>query len=89
MAELDPHDLAAGLHRLWATRDDALRQSYDRSLPFADGLFDRWERAARLGFGEGASIYDSAMVYGPVSVGANTWIGPGVVAHFANLKVTR
>ena len=29
-----------------------------RSLPFADGLFDRWERARRLGFGEGASIYE-------------------------------
>jgi acetyltransferase-like isoleucine patch superfamily enzyme len=79
MGELDPGELAAGLHRLWATQDDALRRSYDRSLPFADGLFDRWERAARLGFAEGASVYDSAMIFGAVSVGANTWIGPGVL----------
>lgn len=40
---------------------------------------DRWERARELGFGEGSSIYDSALVLGDVSVGRHTWIGPGVV----------
>ena len=29
-----------------------------------------------LGFEEGASIYNSALVFGDVEVGANTWIGP-------------
>jgi len=48
-------------------------------LPFADGLFDRWERARRLGFARDASIYDSACVFGDVSVGAGTWIGPWVM----------
>jgi acetyltransferase-like isoleucine patch superfamily enzyme len=32
-----------------------------------------------LGFGKGASIYDSALVIGDVKVGEHTWIGPGVV----------
>ena len=57
-------------------REAELKAQFDRSLPFADGMFDRWERARRLGFGEGASVYDSALIYGDVKVGANTWIGP-------------
>lgn len=59
--------------------DGELRRRFDRSLPFADGLFDRWERARALGFAEGASIYDSALVYGAVKVGENTWVGPNVM----------
>lgn len=47
-----------------------------RSLPFNEELFDRWERAKYLGFGEGTSIYDSSIVIGDVKVGENTWIGP-------------
>jgi acetyltransferase-like isoleucine patch superfamily enzyme len=50
-----------------------------RSLPFADLVVDRWERGRALGFGPGASIYDSALVLGDVKVGENTWIGPSVV----------
>lgn len=49
---------------------------YQRSLSFSDLIFDRWERAKMLGFGEGTSIYDSALVFGNVQVGSNTWIGP-------------
>lgn len=52
---------------------------YNRSIPFADLLFDRWERAKFLGFGENASIYDSSYVFGEVIVGPNTWIGPFTV----------
>ena len=51
-------------------------KNIDRSLPFADLLFDRWERAKLLKFGEGTSVYDSAHIFGNVKVGKNTWIGP-------------
>lgn len=64
------------LHEARLRREAELKAKFDRSLPFADGMFDRWERARRLGFGEGASIYDSALVLGDVEVGAHTWIGP-------------
>jgi acetyltransferase-like isoleucine patch superfamily enzyme len=64
------------LRRAHLETDEELRLRFNRSLPFADGLFDRWERAKRLGFGEGASIYNSALVYGEVEVGEHTWIGP-------------
>lgn len=47
-----------------------------RSLPLNEILTDRWERSSFLGFGEGTSIYDSSLIFGNVSVGKNTWIGP-------------
>jgi acetyltransferase-like isoleucine patch superfamily enzyme len=56
-----------------------VQSRWQRSLPVGEYLVDRWERARALGFGEGVSIYDSAIVIGSVSVGANTWIGPWVM----------
>ena len=56
-----------------------VRERFQRSLPFADYIVDRWEKARELGFGEGASIYDSALLLGDVSVGRNTCIGPFTV----------
>ena len=52
------------------------RDRWQRDVPFEELLFDRWERARHLGFGEGTSIYHSALVYGDVKVGKGTWIGP-------------
>lgn len=49
---------------------------WQRDLPFDELLFDRWERARSLGFGEGTSIYHNSYVYGEVKVGKHTWIGP-------------
>lgn len=55
------------------------RADFARTLPFADQLVDRWEKARFLGFGEGASVYDSALVLGDVRVGPHTWVGPGCI----------
>ncbi|SLM30716.1 conserved hypothetical protein [Desulfamplus magnetovallimortis] len=49
---------------------------WKRCLPINELFTDRWEKASYLGFGEGTSIYDSAIVIGDVKVGSNTWIGP-------------
>jgi acetyltransferase-like isoleucine patch superfamily enzyme len=68
-----------GLREAYEAQDDMLRTRYSRSLPIQDAFDDRWERAQKLGFGEGASIYNSAVVFGDVKVGAKTWIGPYVV----------
>jgi acetyltransferase-like isoleucine patch superfamily enzyme len=63
--------------------DDELRRDmsarYDRDLPFAELVFDRWERARRLGFGPGTSVYHNAYVLFDVRVGANVWVGPFVM----------
>ena len=62
-----------------AQQAHTVQQRWKRSLPFADYIVDRWEKACSLGFGEGSSIYDSALVLGDVKVGTNTWIGPFTV----------
>jgi acetyltransferase-like isoleucine patch superfamily enzyme len=71
--DLEIYHLLSELHRL--LRDD-IKQKWNRSLPFTEELFDRWERAKYLGFGDGASVYDSSIIIGAVKVGKKTWIGP-------------
>lgn len=71
--------LAQTLRALYTQSDEQLRTQFHRSLSFQDGLFDRWERARRLGFAAGASIYNSSLVLGEVSVGRETWIGPWAI----------
>jgi acetyltransferase-like isoleucine patch superfamily enzyme len=64
------------LMELYTASRDSMRARFDRDLPFDELLFDRWERAASLGFGEESSIYHLSYVYGDVKVGEHTWIGP-------------
>ncbi len=66
-ADEPPDELAQALVALQAAKDEATRERWNRSLPLAEELFDRWERARRLGFGDGASIYHQAYVYGDVT----------------------
>jgi acetyltransferase-like isoleucine patch superfamily enzyme len=75
----DAGDFVQALRQAYVVQDEFLMRQYGRSLPIQDSFDDRWERASRLGFGEGASIYNSAVVYGDVKVGSKTWIGPYVV----------
>ena len=72
-------ELLEELRALLAQEMDTVQQDFRRSLPFADYVVDRWQKAKRLGFGEGSSIYDSSLVLGNVQVGKNTWIGPFTV----------
>lgn len=65
-----------GLRAFLAERRSDVAARFRRSLPFGDYVSDRWDKAASLGFGEGTSIYDTSHVFGDVTVGANTWIGP-------------
>jgi len=71
--------LEGELRELLERRGAELRERWRRDLPMGELLGDRWERARRLGFGEGASVYDSSYVYGDVRVGEGTWIGPNTV----------
>lgn len=65
--------------RLHQELRQAIKDTYNRSVPLAEELTDRWERARFLGFGDKTSIYDSALVLGDVRVGRNTWIGPNCI----------
>jgi acetyltransferase-like isoleucine patch superfamily enzyme len=70
----------SGLHEqlreLEARLRERTRARWQRDLPFEELLFDRWTRAARLGFGPESSIYHGSYVFGDVEVGEHTWIGP-------------
>jgi len=72
-------NLLSQLKAFWQQRRSDVDAKFKRTLPFADYIVDRWEKANILGFGEGASIYDSVLVIGDVKVGAKTWIGPFVI----------
>jgi acetyltransferase-like isoleucine patch superfamily enzyme len=72
-------NLLQQLRDFWVWRRREVHARYKRTLPLGDYVVDRWVKAAELGFGEGTSIYDSALVLGDVRVGRDTWIGPGVV----------
>ena len=72
--ELEKH-----LLKLYEKKDDQMMREFDRSLPFSELLFDRWERASKLGFSQGSSIYNNSFVFGDVSVGKESWIGPYTV----------
>lgn len=67
------------LQEVYLIIDERLRIDFERSLPFQDAMFDRWERAKRLRFGKDASIYNSSAVFGNVTVGESTWIGPNTI----------
>src|SRR4051794_3239183 len=64
------------LRELYRAAAANMRTEWARDLPLDELVSDRWERAGRLGFGAGASIYASSYVYGDVIVGARTWVGP-------------
>lgn len=72
-------ELLVNLQALLAFQQHIVQKKWDRSLPFADYIVDRWHKALTLGFGEGSSIYDSAIVLGSVKVGKHSWIGPFTV----------
>lgn len=61
---------------LYNRQSDLYLGKWNRLLPFGEMMIDRWEKAKKLGFADGVSIYDNSYVYGNVKVGKNTWIGP-------------
>ncbi len=61
---------------MMAERRDAMLQQYNRVLPSGELIYNRFDKAKDLGFGEGSSIYDTSVVMGDIKVGSHVWIGP-------------
>ena len=55
------------------------KQLFNRRVSVGDLLSERDANAAAYGFGEGTTMYDNVLVLGDVTVGRNTWIGPGCI----------
>lgn len=64
------------LKSLYQDLDLKMKNSFDRSLPFDEYIFDRFDRAKSLNAGEGSSIHHHCYVYGNVKIGKNCWVGP-------------
>jgi acetyltransferase-like isoleucine patch superfamily enzyme len=75
----DGRDVRDHLNSLLRQLQQEVMQRWKRRVPVGDLLTDRWENARLYGFGDGTSMYDSALVIGDVKVGRDTWIGPNVV----------
>ena len=66
------------LLEVYESRAAFFLKKWERLLPFNEMLIDRWDKARRLGFGEGTSIYDSALVFGDVKIGKLARRGKGI-----------
>ena len=60
---------------------------FDRYLPLNELLIDRSKKAELLKFGKGTTIHDSSHVYGDVTVGKNTWIGPFTILDGSGILI--
>ncbi|HZE73322.1 MAG TPA: acyltransferase [Pyrinomonadaceae bacterium] len=76
MHENESEDLLVSLRSTYERLRSEMKENWQRDLPLSELLFDRWERAKHLGFGEGTSIYHNSYVYGDVRIGHHTWVGP-------------
>jgi acetyltransferase-like isoleucine patch superfamily enzyme len=74
-----PAELLGLLRAFWLSRHNQVKTRWNRSLPLADYIVDRWEKAKLLGYGQDTSIYDSCVILGDVKVGDHCWIGPFTV----------
>jgi len=64
------------LKKLYLELDQSMRDAFDRSLPFDEYLYDRFERAVDINAGKDSSVHHSCYIYGKPRIGQNTWVGP-------------
>lgn len=67
---------------------DEIKKKWDRVLPFNELISDRWEKAQFLNGLSGSSIYDNSYIFGKVSIGKNTWIGPYTILDGSGGKLS-
>lgn len=67
------------LQKFWYRAQSKKQNEFNRTLPFADYIIDRWDKARLLGFGEGSSVYDNCLIIGKPSIGKDVWIGPNTI----------
>ena len=68
-------------------RRDFMQKSYNRVLPSGEVIYNRFDKARDLGFGEGSSVYDTSVIMGDIKVGAHVWIGPYTLVEGATEDV--
>lgn len=78
----------ANITSLYKKRRNEVKKKWNRVLPFNELISDRWEKAHFLHGLSGSSIYDTSYVFGKVSIGKNTWIGPYTILDGSGGKLS-
>jgi len=78
----------SNLISLYKKRRSETKKKWNRVLPFNELISDRWEKAQFLNGLSGSSVYDNSYVFGKVSIGKNTWIGPYTILDGSGGKLT-
>ena len=73
---IDLETLRTNLQQLHEQLRHETKRKWKRILPFDELLFDRWEKASFLKTKKDASLYHNSYIFGNVSIGKKTWIGP-------------
>lgn len=73
---------------IFLSRRAFVKKKWDRVLPFNELLTDRWEKANFLKAKKGSSIYDNSYIFGNVSIGKDTWIGPFTILDGSGGKIS-
>jgi len=83
-----PDQFYTNLTSVYKKRRDEIKKKWDRVLPFNELIADRWEKAQFLHGLSGSSIYDNSYIFGKVSIGKNTWIGPYTILDGSGGKLS-
>lgn len=75
-------------NQLMQIRRDDMVKKYNRVLPSGELIYNRFDKARDLGFGEGSSIYDTSVVMGDIHVGSHVWIGPYTLLEGSSESLT-
>ena len=78
----------SNLISVYKKRRNEIKRKWNRVLPFNELISDRWEKAQFLNGSSGSSIYDNSYVFGKVSIGKNTWIGPYTILDGSGGKLS-
>ena len=83
-----PDQFYFNLISVYKKRRNEIKKKWNRVLPFNELISDRWEKAQFLNGSSGSSIYDNSYVFGKVSIGKNTWIGPYTILDGSGGKLS-
>ena len=78
----------SNLVSVYKKRRNEVKQKWNRVLPFNELISDRWDKAQFLNGLSGSSIYDNSYIFGKVSIGKNTWIGPQTILDGSGGKLS-
>lgn len=78
----------SNLISLYKKRRSETKKKWNRVLPFNELITDRWEKAQFLNGLPSSSVYDNSYVFGKVSIGKNTWIGPYTILDGSGGKLS-